>query len=273
MAKKRRVNMGRSTRSHKSEAEEQANRQAGGVCTEIPSLTSLQQRLGNRALQRVLTGSDGQGSIALDRETVAHLSHEHSFIANVLTDPTIGTMASAQSRAAVGAIQREVGQEEAPATAGTVVIQNPSFDYYDVTGSTLSEVAAQLDPEEWGRCQYHYDYTYETTDGQTSTVNIVLRLQIRLPRWQGEGWDHASGAVKAEWRRMLQALRAHENRHAEISRPWAPTFKERLLNLPEADIQGEHAQVLQEVNDEQDQFDDETDHGQNQGVSLDTSIE
>ena len=273
MAKKRRVNMGRSTRSHKSEAEEQANRQAGGVCTEIPSLTSLQQRLGNRALQRVLTGSDGQGSIALDRETVAHLSHEHSFIANVLTDPTIGTMASAQSRAAVGAIQREVGQEEAPATAGTVVIQNPSFDYYDVTGSTLSEVAAQLDPEEWGRCQYHYDYTYETTDGQTSRVNIVLRLQIRLPRWQGEGWDHASGAVKTEWRRMLQALREHEDGHAVISRNWAPTFKERLLNLPEADVQGEYDQVLQEVNDEQGQYDDRTQHGQTQGVSLDLSIE
>lgn len=63
---------------------------------------------------------------------------------------------------------------------------------YSVTGSTLAEVAQQLDPEEWGRCTYTFDYSYETTNGRVTKVDIALQLVIRLPRWQGRGWEQAS---------------------------------------------------------------------------------
>jgi len=72
---------------------------------------------------------------------------------------------------------------------------------------------------------------------------------------------------------MLQALRRHEDGHAGIARRWAPVFQERLFDRDEADVPQEGAAVEAEAQAEQDQFDVDTAHGQNSGVSLDTSIQ
>jgi predicted secreted Zn-dependent protease len=170
-------------------------------------------------------------------------------------------------------IQRRNGRRRRRANTGTVTIRNVQYQYYNVSGRTLADVHSQLDPTEWGRCSYHYSYTYRTSGGNASRVNITLRLTIRLPRWTGRGWNSASRPAKAEWRRMLRALRTHENGHAAIARRWAPTFKQRMLNQPEGDLEGTFNQVLGEADAEQGQFDTRTSHGQTQGVSLDTSIQ
>jgi predicted secreted Zn-dependent protease len=171
------------------------------------------------------------------------------------------------------AIQRQNRRRRRRANTGTVTIRNVQYQYYNVSGRTLADVHSQLDPTEWGRCSYHYSYTYRTRGGNASRVNITLRLTIRLPRWTGRGWNSASRPAKAEWRRMLRALRAHENRHAAIARRWAPTFKQRMLNQPEGDLEDTFNQVLGEVDAEQGRFDTRTSHGQTQGVSLDTRIQ
>jgi predicted secreted Zn-dependent protease len=169
----------------------------------------------------------------------------------------------------VSAVQREDDQPD----TGTVTIGNVQYDYYDVTGNTLAEVAQQLDPTEWGRCSYHYDYSYESTGGRATKVDTTLNLTIRLPRWQGRGWNRASQAAKAEWQRMLHALGTHEDDHADIARRWAPTFQQRLLNQRVGNLRQRFNRTLGQVRAEQRRFDRRTRHGQTQGVSLDTSIQ
>jgi predicted secreted Zn-dependent protease len=155
---------------------------------------------------------------------------------------------------------------------GTLTIQEPQSDPYEVSGTTLAEVHAQLDPTEWGRCTYHYDYDYDTTNGRTTRVNVTLRLTIRLPHWQ-EGRADASDAARAEWDRMMGALRTHENGHADIAREWAPTVRERLLGVQEGNVASRYNQVRGQVQARQDEYDDQTQHGQTQGVSLDLSVD
>lgn len=227
---------------------------------------SLQRTLGNQAVGRLLPGRDGQEpprtAMRVQRRLSTHGSHEVSSRIGPIQQPV-----------EAGTIQRRDGRRRRRANTGTVTIQNVRFQYYNVTGQTLADVLQQLDPTEWGRCSYHYSYTYSASNGQTTRVNITLRLTIRLPRWTGRGWRNASPAAKAEWRRMVRALRTHEDGHAAIARRWAPTFKQRMLNQSEEDLEDTFNQVLGEVDDEQEQFDDRTQHGQTQGVSLDTSIQ
>jgi predicted secreted Zn-dependent protease len=171
------------------------------------------------------------------------------------------------ARSSVAALQRDL----APGS-GTLTIHEPASDPYTVTGSTLAEVTPQLDPEEWGRCTWNFRYTYSSTNGVATRVNIVLRLTIRLPQWTGTGWRNASDAAKAEWQRMLGCLRTHENGHADIARDWAPTLQQRLLNQPEADLARIWQTSLADHETAQHDYDTRTRHGQTQGVSLDTSI-
>jgi predicted secreted Zn-dependent protease len=182
----------------------------------------------------------------------------------------LGGVREAQAGDRVGVVQRD--EEEGGSSDGTITIQPPQPAPYDVSGTTLAELHSQLDPTEWGRCTYHYGYDYQTTNGQTTRVDVTLTLTIRLPRWQ-EGRDQASAAARAEWDRMLGALRTHEDGHADIAREWAPTVKQRLLGVPEGNVASRYSQVLGEVRTRQQEYDDETQHGQTQGVSLDLSID
>ena len=229
-------------------------------------LTKLHHQLGNQAVQHILTQPNGHGNLKLDRATLLRLKEEPGSPAQAVAN---------QVAAQAGAVQRQeeqAGGPQAEASSGTVTVEQPQYDYYDVSGSSLAEVGGQLDPDEWGRCTYHFDYSYDTSSGRTTKVDITLRLTIRLPRWSGEGWDKASPAAKKEWQRMLKALEKHEADHADLARKWAPVFKERLLNQKENNVKARHKQALQEVDKETKDFDDKTKHGQSQGVSLDTTI-
>jgi hypothetical protein len=242
-----------SEQKRKRDADPAAQR-AGGAPGAAPAayLQRLQRAIGNSGVQRVVEKrlAGGMG---------ARTVHELGRVRRV--------PASARGRAAV--VQRDDDEE---ADHGTVTIEEPASDPYSVSGTTLSEVFSQLDPEEWGRCRYHYDYTYDTTNGRATRVNITLRLQIRMPVWE-EGRDQASPEAQAEWDRMIAALQAHEEHHAEIARGWAQTFQDRMLGVREGNLAARHAQVLGQVNERQDAYDTQTTHGQSEGVSLDLSID
>jgi hypothetical protein len=72
---------------------------------------------------------------------------------------------------------------------------------------------------------------------------------------------------------MLEVLRGHEDHHAAIARRWAVIFKDRMLGVPVSTVSSRYDEVFEEMQAEQDQFDEQTDHGQSEGVRLDTSIE
>ena len=241
-----------SDQARKRGDEQSTSRSTGGSSGAAPAvdLHRLQRAIGNYGVQRVV-----ERRLAGGRD--ARFGH------------ALGGVRHVPARSGPAVVQRD---EDAEADTGTVTIQEPTSDPYSVSGTTLAEVHAQLDPTEWGRCTYHYDYTYDTTNGRASRVNITLRLVIRLPDWQ-EGRDQASPEARAEWDRMMTVLRAHENRHAEIAREWAPTFKERMLGVLESNLAGRHAEVLGEARGAQNAYDAQSAHGQNEGVSLDLSID
>jgi len=234
------------------------------------SLFLAQHALGNQAVQRILA----QNTLPPNGAVLAHFLGGREALTRAVARAVVSE-ALPRREAEGEAIQRQEEEtgEQTQADTGTVTIGDVTSDYYDVTGSTLADVYGQLDPEEWGRCHYQYDYSYDSANGRTTRVNITLALTIRFPRWQGAGWDSASPAAQAEWRRMLQALQTHEEEHAAIARRWAPTFQQRLLGQRENRVQQRFDQVLRDAKKEQKQFDQRTRHGQTQGVSLDTSIQ
>jgi predicted secreted Zn-dependent protease len=211
----------------------------------------LQRAIGNYGVQRVIESRLTGGA-----ET--RFGHQ------------LGVVRAVPAHGRATAVQRD--ENEDAEDDGTVTIDEPDSDPYDVSGTTLAEVHAQLDPTEWGRCTYHYDYDYDTTNGRVTRVNVTLRLTIRLPRWQ-EGRDQASPEARAEWDRMMAALRAHEERHAEIAREWAPTFKARILGVRAGNATARYNQVKGQADAAQRRYDARTHHGQTEGVSLDLSID
>jgi predicted secreted Zn-dependent protease len=167
-----------------------------------------------------------------------------------------------------------VQRTPAGGSKGTISIQQPAPSYYDVEGNTLEEVGTAMGTEEWGQCQWDWSQTsYRTTNDTVDRVNIVLILTITLPRWTGDGWRRASPAAKAEWNRMLAALRTHENGHADIARSFVHQVQEHPLNHPESEFQTLFTEGQNPHEDRQRAYDAETSHGETQGVSLDTSID
>lgn len=223
--------------------------------------------LSNRAMQRILPGlRPGEPNAAQRLREAGGLNAPM---------PVSALAPQVLRQVAEEALAEQTAEETADkpkVVQGRVTVQPVQFDYYDVSGETLADVAGQLDPDEWGHCRANYSYSYAATGGKTTRVNVTVTITIRLPRWRGNGWNKASPAAKAEWNRMLTALRTHEDRHAEIGRRWGPTMQERLYGIDESNVAAEGSAVEAEAQAEQDKFDADTAHGQNTGVSLDTSI-
>jgi hypothetical protein len=163
----------------------------------------------------------------------------------------------------VPALQRTPG-----AATGTVTLPDPTVDYDDYSGETLADVAALLPEDEWGRCEWDFVHTFESTNGTITRVDVTLTRTIWLPRWVER--DQASAAERAEWDRMVRNLRTHENGHATKARTWAPRLKQRMLNQPESEEATIKETFLTDHQAEQDQYDTDTQHGKTQGVSLNT---
>lgn len=257
-SRNRRKRSGGATRQTEIKREDSQERQS----VLMPGLT-------NRSLQRILT--EGVGSARPGMEAVL-LDRLRRVSATASAHAVAGLTGSVLRQAAEEGEAEPASERRSP-PQGKITIRSPRVEYYDVTGATLEEVLDQLDPDEWGHCAANYRYTYSATGGRTTRVNVTLTLTIRLPRWRGAGWRAASRPAREEWNRMVAALRAHEDHHAEIARTWAPIFRERLFDIDEGDVELEGSNVEAEAQAEQDQYDADSAHGQNEGVSLDTSIE
>ena len=172
-------------------------------------------------------------------------------------------------------VQRDDGEETAAdaldtgnANPGKVTINAVDYKTFAVNGFSLEAVYKELQKrEEWGECSCHFDATTDNNPGsKASQVNITLDITILLPEWNG--LDLASPAEQREWNRMMTALRAHEEHHAEIGRKWAPLFQTRLLGKLKSKIAAEHKKILADFMKEVKQYDDDTKHGQTEGVTL-----
>ncbi len=103
------------------------------------------------------------------------------------------------------------------------------------------------------------------------SADVTLALTIKLPKWiKGR---KTSTAAKKEWDRMLKSLIIHEQGHVDIAKKWAPVLQKRLLGQQKERHKAIWDKFIQDVQEEQNKYDEDTKHGQTQGVYLDLSIE
>jgi len=118
-------------------------------------------------------------------------------------------------------------------------------DDYEIAGGSAAALRQQMNqdgPAEQGR---HYDahtdwnvkwaYPFDRSNGRCATgpVTVTLTITYRLPVWDGE--SGAPPDLLEKWHTYMQALRTHEDGHAEHGRDAADEVIAALSGLPPAD--------------------------------------
>jgi len=185
----------------------------------------------------------------------------------------IATRLSSQSTptlaAAAGAVLKapDKGKGQQPATTNiTVTTQTFDIEADDLTGAA----AALQSLDEWGKTRWNVTYDYDATDGVATSVAVTARITVELPRWTT--LSKQPRRVQAEWNRMLTALRRHENEHVRIARERIQQLAGEMSGKPESDLPDIHARCLQDLDTLSNAFDQRTDHGEKEGVTLDLKV-
>ena len=173
---------------------------------------------------------------------------------------------------------------EVPAEPATV---SETFEYYEVTGSTVAELRASLDRNgprkspsgrssagftQWN-VEWSYLWTTTSDECRLTRVSTTLTVATTLPRWSPAD---PPVELSARWSRFLEALRAHEDGHAQNGRDATRVIGERLRALPPepdcpalaAAVQKAAEAVLAEYTARDVSYDVRTAHGLTQGTLL-----
>jgi len=176
---------------------------------------------------------------------------------------------SSGAKSPVPVLQRAGGSK------GRITVVPPTCSYFEVTG-TLSRVEMALEARgEWGKCTYRFEETaHGNAEGTITSCDIRVTNAILLPQWTGDGASKAPPKARAEFNRMLGCLRKHEMTHAQKAAADAPTFQQNFIGNNVADSESLHSrEIARHKADIQDAYDDETSHGENEGVTLDTTTD
>ncbi|HEU4617902.1 MAG TPA: DUF922 domain-containing protein, partial [Gammaproteobacteria bacterium] len=141
-----------------------------------------------------------------------------------------------------------------------------------VRGRTLEQVGQELSAlPEWGEGGGMIR-SERIPPGTSAEIEVHLHANLvkRLPRWTK--YDNASAAAKREWDRMMRALTAHEERHVEIAVEEANQCATDLMGVEIEEIARIVTEANRRMHDRQVEYDNDTDHGQRDGVDLDISI-
>jgi predicted secreted Zn-dependent protease len=166
------------------------------------------------------------------------------------------------------------------------VSEESQISWYPITGSTLSDLRAQmrlLGPRDGqavragythGYTYWHVNFTNDAGNCLMRTVQVTVYDTVTLPLWTPPA--NADPSVVAEWSRFVTMLGRHEEGHREIMAGGAQQIARTLASLPphascpdllaDANAQG-HA-ILTSTQNRQVAYDDETNHGLRHGTKL-----
>lgn len=178
----------------------------------------------------------------------------------------------------------------APAQADSEAFPKPvvhvNYDYYPVSGSTVSALQSQMD--EFGPMseleQRHYiadvnwhvrwTYDYAMTDRGCAVTSATgsVEVMFRLPWWNVP--SDASGSVVTAWNQFLGALQVHENGHMDHGVAAATNVIQTLKTFPAYDscpalVEAANAttrEIIQHYNQQDVAYDNMTHHGLTQGA-------
>lgn len=160
--------------------------------------------------------------------------------------------------------------------------------YYDIVGTTTTDLAAQMDDlgpkdgndhsdavavTDW-RIAYEWFYTESAAGCAIEEVFVSANIKYLFPRWKNE--SSADDATRAAWDRFMSALRTHEAGHAQHGEDGAREVEAVLKSLPrqptcdalKAEVTAEAHRTIQKYAALDVEYDRETKHGLTQGTYL-----
>lgn len=162
-----------------------------------------------------------------------------------------------------------------------------SETFYDIEGETEDELRDQMnslgyltDDGERFDANTDWRYTWNVNFTETSdeckvnpdTIELSLTLTYYLPRWSNS--QGAPQSLINKWNKYMTALLEHEHHHGKIATDGTQTIYNAILNTPaesscstlEETVNAAAHDAVEEIRAEQNAFDDETNHGMNEGA-------
>jgi predicted secreted Zn-dependent protease len=145
---------------------------------------------------------------------------------------------------------------------------------YTVGGETLQEAKNKLGSGEWGHFHPIAGKVNPKLDKSKKVVSveIVGGHSIEMPVWTG--YKKAPKVCQETWDRMWKALEKHELDHGMVYQEALVKFEITLSGIAEGTIGVDElsklvAKAMAVMEQMQDKFESDTDHGRNRGVVLD----
>ena len=184
-----------------------------------------------------------------------------------------------EARREAPAIGREVEpasiQREEADTTVTINLGTVRHGTYNVTGADFTAAGNQMNARgEWGlggARNIRGTPGPANEDGILQSVTVTAELFTSLPNWTRLAGKPEP--VRNEWNRMLAALRGHENHHVSIARTHLESLETTLSGVHEDDFQRVWGEEIAALRAAQQEYDDSTHSGQDEGVTLDLAVE
>lgn len=166
----------------------------------------------------------------------------------------------------------------APSARALESMPNVTVVYYDIAGSSVSELRSQMRDrgpaapsgerfDGWTNWQFNWTWPgYGTSVCSLAEAEVTYGIEVTLPRWTPP--SGTSDALKATWAKYSEALALHEKGHVDLvlkhSGSVAAAIKSGSCDTAEADARA----ALERIQRLNDSYDDSTDHGATQGARL-----
>ena len=157
-----------------------------------------------------------------------------------------------------------------------VNIPNAEVVYYDITGSTESELRGQLDAlSPIGYDNYKGDATtnwyinwnwpgYGTSDCNLTQAEVTYSVKVTMPRWKSPA--DADPQLVNKWNNYVQALALHETGHVNFVVQNYQSVKTAIQNATCDTAEAAAQAALEPIRQMDIDYDVETGHGATQGA-------
>lgn len=175
------------------------------------------------------------------------------------------------SAACVGAPAAQSSGVRPLPTLFPVTFPNATVEFYDVGGSTESEIRTQLNARGPGGydafTKWYVRWSwpgYGTAECRLQDAEVSYDMTVLFPRWTPT--THATPELISKWNDYLYALAVHENGHVDNVVAHYPAVVAAIKGSTCLSAESAAQAVLQQMREFDLRYDDTTDHGRTQGA-------
>ncbi|HEY1014510.1 MAG TPA: DUF922 domain-containing protein, partial [Herpetosiphonaceae bacterium] len=159
---------------------------------------------------------------------------------------------------------------------GRVSIPGAKITYYDISGDTEDELRSQLDRkapvgydgfkgDATTKWQVKWNWPgYGKASCTLAQADVDYEIEVIMPRWKAP--SDADPALVAKWDRYVEGLAAHEKGHVDNVIKNHEQVTRAIADASCSTADGEAQQALDELREFDVTYDDQTEHGAEQGV-------